>query len=89
MFTSSKIDYQPFGLHDCESINNVAHDACPILHRVVVQVMRGKLRMIDGKELYDLSVDPGQTTDIADTASHELLAELREAYLLRRDCHWI
>lgn len=43
-------------------------------------VMRGKLRMIDGKELYDLSSDPGQKQDISDSAPPELLTELRQAY---------
>ena len=38
-----------------------------------------KLRMIDGKELYDLSSDPGQRHDIADSAPSDLLAELRQA----------
>ena len=43
-------------------------------------VMRGRLRMIDGKELYDLGSDPGQRVDIADTVGADDLAELRAAY---------
>ena len=48
---------------------------------VVVSVLGldRKLRMIDGKELYDLSSDPGQRHDIADSAPSEVLAELRQA----------
>ena len=46
---------------------------------VSVLVLNSKLRMIDGKELYDLSSDPGQRQDIADSAPSEVLAELRQA----------
>ena len=45
-------------------------------------VMRNRLRLISGRELYDLAVDPGQRCDVA--AQHpEVVAELREAY-----CKW-
>jgi RIO-like serine/threonine protein kinase len=43
-------------------------------------VMRGKLRMIDGRELYDLATDPGQRQDIASTVAPPVLAELRASY---------
>jgi hypothetical protein len=42
-------------------------------------VMRGKWRLINGKELYDLRTDPGQRNDVA--AQYSLLAgELRDEY---------
>ena len=42
-------------------------------------VMRGRWRLVDGKELYDLRSDPGQERDIA--SDHpELVTELRQAY---------
>jgi hypothetical protein len=43
-------------------------------------VMRGKLRMIDGTELYDLATDPGQQVNIAASSGETILAELRAAY---------
>ena len=43
-------------------------------------VMQGDWRLIDGKELYDLSTDPGQKNDIAQ-ANPDKVAELRKAYL--------
>jgi arylsulfatase A-like enzyme len=42
-------------------------------------VMRGTVRLVNGRELYDLETDSGQRRDIA--AGHEdLVAELREGY---------
>jgi len=45
-------------------------------------VMRDKWRLINGKELYDLSSDPRQTKDVA-RERPELVADLREEY-----CKW-
>ncbi len=42
-------------------------------------VMQGNWRLINGKELYDLSKDPGQKNDIAQAHSAKV-AELRKAY---------
>ncbi|MBT3373962.1 MAG: arylsulfatase [Lentisphaerae bacterium] len=42
-------------------------------------VMKDTWRLVNHDELYDLSVDPGQTTNVADQHP-ELVAELREAY---------
>ena len=42
-------------------------------------VMRGKYRLIDGRELYDLDTDPGQRHDIA-AAHPDIVADLRAAY---------
>ena len=42
-------------------------------------VMRGRWRLIDGRELYDLKKDPGQRQDVAATRP-DILAELRAAY---------
>ena len=42
-------------------------------------VMKGKWRLIDGRELYDLGADPGQQQDIA--ATHpDVVADLRAEY---------
>jgi len=42
-------------------------------------VMTNRWRLINGEELYDMDVDPGQRTDVA--ASHpEVVAELRDEY---------
>lgn len=43
-------------------------------------VMQGSWRLINGKELYDLSVDPGQTEDVAG-AHPDVVAALRDDYL--------
>lgn len=42
-------------------------------------VMTNQWRLINGAELYDMTVDPGQVKDIAATHPH-VVAELREAY---------
>ena len=41
--------------------------------------MRGRWRLIDGRELYDLGADPGQRRDIAETHP-DTVADLRAAY---------
>lgn len=43
-------------------------------------VMRDKWRLINGKELYDMSVDPGQKQDVAE-AHPDVAEQLREDYL--------
>jgi len=43
-------------------------------------VMRKKWRLINGRELYDMSVDPGQKDDIAGD-NPDVVADLREEYL--------
>ncbi len=45
-------------------------------------VMKGRWRLVNGRELYNLSIDPSQSNDIA-TKHPELVAELREGY-----CKW-
>lgn len=42
-------------------------------------VMKGKFRLVDGKELYDLAQDPGQTKNLSESQP-ELVSELRAAY---------
>lgn len=42
-------------------------------------VLRGPWRLVNGKELYDLRTDPGQTHDLADQHPQQV-AELRDAY---------
>ncbi len=42
-------------------------------------VMRGSWRLVNGDELYDLSVDPEQRTNVAD-ANPEVMAELTASY---------
>ncbi len=42
-------------------------------------VMRGRWRLVNGTELYDLERDPGQRTDVA-AANPTLVAELRAGY---------
>ena len=42
-------------------------------------VMTNRWRLINGRELYDMTADPGQQTDIA-AAHADVVAELREAY---------
>ena len=42
-------------------------------------VMRGRWRLVNGTELYDLDRDPGQRTDVA-AANPSLVAELRAGY---------
>jgi len=42
-------------------------------------VMTNKWRLIDGKELYDMEVDPGQTNDVAEM-HQDVVAELRQEY---------
>ena len=41
--------------------------------------MRGRWRLIDGRELYDLNEDPGQRQDIA-ASRPDMVADLRAAY---------
>ncbi|MGD2175238.1 MAG: arylsulfatase [Candidatus Brocadiaceae bacterium] len=42
-------------------------------------VMTQRWRLVDGKELYDIAADPGQTSDLS--AEHpDVVAELRQAY---------
>lgn len=42
-------------------------------------VMTDQHRLVDGKELYDMQVDPGQKTDIA-AANADVVAKLRDEY---------
>lgn len=46
-------------------------------------VMTEQWRLIDGKELYDINIDPGQKQDIA-ASSPEVVADLRKRY----ERHW-